>query len=117
MEHAAPAWALWLEHSELGDLLRTSPWLYPAANVTHVVMMGLLVGAIVALDLRLLGLAQRIDAAAMNRYLTRFVYLALPFMVLTGISVFAAAISRHIEEKASGPRKKACTRLPARTGP
>lgn len=90
MEHEAPLWAVWLEHSSLGEVLRSSSWLYPAANVTHVVMMALLVGTIVALDLRLLGLARRLDAAALDRYLTRFVYLALPLMLLTGAALFAA---------------------------
>ena len=93
MEHEAPAWALWLEHSALGELLRTSSWLYPAANVTHVVMMALLVGTIVALDLRLLGLARGLDPLALDRYLTRFVYLALPLMLLSGIALFCADAS------------------------
>jgi hypothetical protein len=79
-----------MEHSTLGELLRTSSWLYPAANVTHVVMMGLLVGTIVALDLRLLGLARRLDPLALDRYLTRFVYVALPLLLLSGIGLFAA---------------------------
>jgi len=90
MEHDAPAWALWLEQSGLGELLRTSSWLYPAANVTHVVMMGMLVGSIVALDLRLLGLARRLDPAELDRYLTRFVFAALPLLLLTGAALFAA---------------------------
>lgn len=90
MEQEGPAWAIWLEHSMLGELLRTSSWLYPTANVTHVVMMALLVGTIVALDLRLLGLARRLDALALDRYLTRFVHVALPLMVLSGVGLFAA---------------------------
>jgi hypothetical protein len=93
MEHDAPAWAIWLEHSGLGELLRSSSWLYPAANVAHVVMMALLVGAMVALDLRLLGLARRLDAAALNRYLTRFAYVAIPLMLLTGLALFSADAS------------------------
>ena len=100
MEHEAPAWAYWLEHSTLGELLRTSSWLYPTANVTHVVMMGLLVGTIVALDLRLLGLARRLEPLALDRYLTRFVYVALPLMLLSGISLFAADASFAITNPA-----------------
>src|SRR5688572_26565013 len=100
MEHEAPAWALWMEHSTLGELLRTSSWLYPTANVTHVVMMGLLVGTIVALDLRLLGLARRLEPLALDRYLTCFVYVALPLMLVTGISLFAADASFAITNPA-----------------
>jgi hypothetical protein len=93
MEHDGPAWALWVEHSGLGELMRTSSWLYPAANVAHVVVMALLVGSMVALDLRLLGAARRIEAAALNRYLTRFATIAIPLMVVTGIAVFSADAS------------------------
>jgi hypothetical protein len=93
MEHEGPAWALWLEHSGLGELMRSSPWLYPTANVAHVLVMALLVGSMVALDLRLLGGARRIEAAALNRYLTGFACLAVPLMVVTGVAVFAADAS------------------------
>lgn len=92
MEHgtAAPGWAAALEASGLGEAMRNSMLLYPAANVLHVFAMLLLVGPIIALDLRLLGAARRIDAAALDSYLTRFAYVALPVIVLTGFSLFSA---------------------------
>jgi len=50
----------------------------------------LLVGPIVALDLRLLGLARQLDAAGLDRYLTRFAYVALPVIAVTGFAMFSA---------------------------
>lgn len=92
MEHAttAPAWVAGLEASGLGEAMRSSMLLYPTANVVHVVAVLLLVGPIVALDLRLLGIARAIDAAALDRYLTRFAYVALPVIALTGFTLFSA---------------------------
>lgn len=92
MEHgiAAPAWAAALEASGLGEAMRSSAVLYPAANVIHVIAVLLLVGPIVALDIRLLGVARGLDAAALDRYLTRFAYAALPVIVLTGFALFSA---------------------------
>lgn len=92
MEHAtaAPAWAVALETSGFGEAMRSSAVLYPAANVIHVIAVLLLVGPIVALDLRLIGFARGIDAAALDRYLTRFAYVALPIVVVTGFALFSA---------------------------
>lgn len=89
----APAWALWLESTGLGEVMRGSSWLYPTANVTHVLAMALLVGSLVALDLRLLGLAPRIDVQALNRYLSCIACQALPLVLLSGFTVFAADAS------------------------
>ena len=69
MEHAGPAWALWLEHSALGEYARHSWWLYPLCGVVHLIGLGLLVGSILAVDLRLLGIARRLDLSAAARQL------------------------------------------------
>lgn len=87
---AGPAWAAALEVSGVGEAMRASAFLYPSANVLHVLFIVLLVGPLVALDLRLLGLAKRIDAAALDRYLTRFAVGALPLILATGFALFSA---------------------------
>lgn len=45
-----------LEASDLAAWLRRSRWTYPGVNTLHVLGVALLVGAIVPMDLRLLGL-------------------------------------------------------------
>ena len=44
-----------LQATALSQTLRTSIWLYPLVNTGHVVGIALLFGAIVPVDLRLLG--------------------------------------------------------------
>ena len=44
-----------LEATAVAQTLRTSRWLYAATNTAHIFGIALLVGAIVPLDLRLLG--------------------------------------------------------------
>ena len=95
MEHA-PAWALWLERSDLAVLLRASAWLYPTANVLHLLAVALLVGTIVALDLRVLGLGRRLPLAALDVYLTRFARVAIPVILVTGFCLFAADASHLV---------------------
>ena len=57
-------WAGAAEASALSAAVGTSTWLYPAANLIHVLGIALLVGAILALDLRLLGVCRRAVPAA-----------------------------------------------------
>ena len=60
-------WAAALEATELAAALRNSVWSYPLVNAAHILGVGLLVGSIVPLDLRLLGLAFRAACAAVGR--------------------------------------------------
>ncbi|CFU11540.1 Uncharacterised protein [Bordetella pertussis] len=58
-----PAWAALLEACALGAWMRGSSWAYPAANLAHLLGLVLLVGAMLLLDLRLLGLGRRFALA------------------------------------------------------
>ncbi len=70
MEHqpAAPIF-LALQESALGHLMRSSPVLYPTAEILHIMGFVLLVGSIAALDLRILGLGQTIAIQPLARLL------------------------------------------------
>ena len=58
----------WLEGSALGHAIRASGvWTYAILNLTHVLGLSSLFGAIVALDLRLIGLWQRVPLGAIAR--------------------------------------------------
>ena len=51
----------WMEASALGGLMRESgPWTYALVNLAHILGVACLFGAIVTLDLRLLGIRRRI---------------------------------------------------------
>jgi len=50
----------WLQSSALGTLMRdTGPWTYPVVNVVHIVGIATLFGAVLVLDLKLLGAWRR----------------------------------------------------------
>jgi len=92
MEHAGePAWAAALEASALGVLMRESTWLYPTANVLHVLAVAVLVGAALALDLRLLGVGRRlVPAEGAVRLLAPLAAGALALALPMGVLLFAA---------------------------
>jgi hypothetical protein len=91
MEHAANApWALALMDSGLGLAIRHSLWIYPAANVLHVLGVILLVGPIVVLDLRFLGFARYVQIEAASRWLTPFAVVGALVIVPSGLTLFTA---------------------------
>lgn len=58
----------WMELSALGSFIRESgPWTYPIVNLLHILGVASLFGSILIMDLRLLGLWQRIPLAALTR--------------------------------------------------
>lgn len=50
----------WLETTALADAVRTIPWLYPALESAHYIGIACLVGGVMLIDLRLLGVARKL---------------------------------------------------------
>jgi hypothetical protein len=93
MEHSAgagPAWALALEHSALGETLRQAMWLYPIANVLHVLAIVAMIGSILAFDLRLMGAAKTLPVAGLARLLLPISAIGFVVAVITGSLLFIA---------------------------
>lgn len=86
----AAGWLAWLEHSGLGEYARTSLWLYPLCGVLHLVGLGLLVGSILAFDLRLVGWTQRLALDAAARQLLPTALVGFSLSLSTGFVMFTA---------------------------
>jgi len=59
----APAWAVALQESPLGEAMRQSLYLYPTVETLHIFGFVALVGTILALDLRLIGVFRELPVA------------------------------------------------------
>jgi hypothetical protein len=92
-------WLAGLEATVLASALRGSVWAYPLVNAAHLLGVALLVGAIVPLDLRLLGLWQSVPLPPLWRVLTRTAAAGLGLGVVFGTLLF---ITRATEYAASG---------------
>lgn len=90
MPSSLDAWALQLEQSGIGAAVRTSTWLYPGAEVGHLLGLGLLVGTAVAFDLRLLGVARHLPVDALARFLLPCARAGFAVMAVTGVLLFTA---------------------------
>ena len=88
--HTGPAWAAWLEASGLGVLMRESAVLYPLANIAHILGLVLFVGAILFLDLRLIGFARSLPALNVARALTPVMLFGFALQIASGVLLFSA---------------------------
>jgi hypothetical protein len=93
MTGEAPAIFAALEQSGLGAAIRQSTWLFPVANVGHIIALAVFAGAIAIMDVRLLG---GLAATAPARLLMRARSVAIAAFVLlaaTGFLLFTAEAS------------------------
>ena len=92
MEHAtgAPAWAVALQDSGFAFAIRDSTWIYPIANLSHILGLALLVGSILILDLRLLGVGRWVAVDALSRLTTPFSILGICLILASGSVLFSA---------------------------
>jgi len=77
-----------LEQSSLGAAARGSAWLYPLANLSHVLGAALLVGAIVTFDIQVLRRAKNVGVIA--RAVTPVAAFGLILQVASGTVLLAA---------------------------
>jgi hypothetical protein len=69
--------------------LRSSRWSYTAVNTVHIVGLALLLGAIVPLDLRLMGWRRTVPIAALTRVLLPVAIFGLALAILAGLTLFS----------------------------
>jgi len=78
---------VWLENTAIADAIRTIPWLYPMFETGHYIGLSLLVGGIMLIDLRVLGMARGLPLKGMIGLLP-FVWAGFIINVLTGSMLF-----------------------------
>lgn len=93
MSPEAPAILVALEQSGLGMAIRQSVWIYPAANVAHILALTVLAASVAVMDLRLLGAFRETLPASVIVPAQRVAIGALAMMVSTGSVLFTAEAS------------------------
>ena len=88
--------ATWLEQSSLGVAIAESDWLFPTIETVHVIAIAFVVGSIIALDLRILGLAWKkrpvTEVAADVLPLT---WICFVIAVIAGTLMFVSAARKY----------------------
>jgi len=88
-------WASALEATDLALALRGSVWSYPLVNAAHILGVALLVGSIVPLDLRLLGLWPSVSVVPLWKVLTRTASIGLVLAILFGALLFITRATEY----------------------
>jgi hypothetical protein len=92
-------WLTALEATGLAEALRRSVWAYPLVNAAHLLGVALLVGAIVPLDLRLLGAWRSVPLAPLWRVLTRTASAGLVLASVFGTLLFITRATEYAASK------------------
>jgi len=92
VEHltGAPAWTVALQESGFAFAIRDSAWIYPTANLLHILGLALLVGSILILDFRLLGIGRSISVDGLSRLTRPFSVLGICLSLASGSILFSA---------------------------
>ena len=77
-----------LAGTPLARVLITSPTAYLLVNAAHILGIGMLFGAILALDLRLMGFARAVPLSAVAAYLSRMAGAGVMLAIVTGFCLF-----------------------------
>ena len=79
----------WCEQSGIGEAIRKSAWLFPLIEAIHLLGLGLIGGAVLVVDLRLLGLGlRRQSVAQLARDAQPWLIGSLVLMIITGSLLF-----------------------------
>lgn len=79
-----------IEHSAIGNVIRQSIWLYPAANVGHILALMVFAASVAMLDARLLGLFRDVAPGSFVRRVRNLAIAGFLGMLLTGSVLFIA---------------------------
>ena len=85
------------EGTALAQGLRVSRWGYAAVNATHIFGIALLVGAILPLDLRLMGMWRSVPVGQLARVLVPVAATGLALAVLMGLALFSVRATEYPE--------------------
>lgn len=80
--------------------LRGSLWLYPLVNAAHIFSIGLIIGSIVTLDLRLIGAFRTVPLATLATPLTRMAATGVVLAAFTGFLLFSVRPQNYVANPA-----------------
>ncbi|WP_064692176.1 DUF6644 family protein [Rhizobium aegyptiacum] len=90
----------WLSATAPAVALRRSATLYMVVNAAHILSIGLLIGAILPLDLRLAGCFRKVPVEVVAPFLSRSAGIGLVLAITTGFCLFSVRAVEYAENPA-----------------
>lgn len=85
----------WCERMPLGHYVRGATWVFAIVETVHIMALAVLLGIMVVIDLRLMGLGmKRQPATELSEILSPWFWTAFVTMVVTGVSLFSSEAVR-----------------------
>ena len=92
------AFAAFAEKSAIAEAIRFSRWSYSIVNTAHVLGIAILVGAVLPMDLRLMGVWGRdVDRTAVVRLLMPFAAAGLALALIAGAMLFTVRAGNYVQ--------------------
>jgi hypothetical protein len=79
-----------IEGSSLARWMREALWAYPAVETIHILALAIVVGSIVIVDLRILGLSREVPVSRLSRHALPWTVGAFAVAMTTGLLMFTA---------------------------
>lgn len=93
-----PLW-VWLKQSSLSTFMTGYKWSWPICEILHFVGMALLMGIILAIDLRMLGVLKRVSFAPLHRLLP-WAIAGFGINAVTGVMFFVGDPFQYVDNPA-----------------
>jgi uncharacterized protein DUF6644 len=88
---------MWMQTSALGHFMRESgPWTYAIVNLSHILGVASLFGAVIILDLRLMGVWHRTPLAALAEAAAPVAAFGFALAVTSGIGLLATKATEYV---------------------
>lgn len=95
------AFFVWCEHTVIGTAVRESIWLFPIIEVVHLLGLAVLGGAILLVDLRLLGIGLHgVPVASLARAARPWLWGSLALTIGSGVLLFLSEALKCYENPA-----------------
>jgi hypothetical protein len=92
---------VWCEHTVIGTVVRESIWLFPIIEVVHLLGLAVLGGAILLVDLRLLGIGLHgVPVASLARSARPWLWASLALTIGSGVLLFLSEALKCFENPA-----------------
>lgn len=95
----------WCDQSWMGEAIRSVTWAFPLIETIHILAMTVLLGGILMMDLRLLGVAERLlPVSKIQKQLTRYIDVSLVLIIVTGVLLFSSEAVKAYDNAAFFPK-------------
>ncbi len=85
----------WIEHTTIGTAIRESTWLFPAIETGHLLALAMMGGAVLIVDLSMMGWGlRRPSAAQVSRDVHPWLVSSLLGLIVTGVLLFMSEATK-----------------------